>query len=63
MLASGRLDAASVLRIQGLRTRADPVVALAAIRAAQAELGRRVDQRGAGPVEAEAPIVIDMAGF
>ena len=60
-LASGRLDAASALRIAELRTRADPVVALAAIRAAQAELGRRVDQRGTGPVEAEAPIVIDMA--
>ena len=40
-LASGRLDAASALRIADLRTRADPVVALAAIRAAQAELGRK----------------------
>ena len=34
-LASGRLDAASALRIADLRTRADPVVALAAIRAAR----------------------------
>jgi ribonuclease BN (tRNA processing enzyme) len=60
-LAGGRLDAASAMRIQGLRTRADPVIALAAIRAAQAELGPRVDRRGTGPVEAEAPIVIDIA--
>ena len=59
-LASGRLDAASALRIADLRTRADPV-ALAAIRAAQAELGQRVDRRGTGPVEDEGPIVIDMA--
>jgi hypothetical protein len=60
-LASGRLDAASARRIADLRTRADPVVALAAIRAAQAELGGRVDQRGTDPVEANAPIVIDIA--
>jgi hypothetical protein len=60
-LASGRLDAASARRIADLRARADPVVALAAIRAAQAELGQRVDQRGTGPVDAAAPIVIDMA--
>ena len=32
-----------------------------AIRAAQAELGRRVDQRGSGPVETRAPIVLDGA--
>ena len=60
-LASGRLDAASAGRIADLRTRADPVVALAAIRAAQAELGQRVDQRGTSAVDAAAPIVIDMA--
>jgi hypothetical protein len=44
-----------------LRTRPDPVFALAAIRAAQAELGPRVDKRTARPVEGEAPIVIDIA--
>lgn len=58
-LARGQLTTDSAQRIADLRMRADPVVALAAIRAAQAELGRRVDQRGIGPVEA--PIVIDMA--
>jgi hypothetical protein len=52
-LASGRLDAASALRIADLRTRADPVVALAAIRAA--------DQRGTGSVGADALIVIGVA--
>ena len=47
-LASGRLDTKSMARIAELGGRADPVIALAAIRAAQAELGERVDQRGAG---------------
>ena len=60
-LASGRLDTESMARIAELRARADPVIALAAIRTAQAELGRRVDQRGTGPVETRAPIVLDVA--
>ena len=60
-LASGRIDADSATRIADLRARADPVVVLAAIRSAQAELGRRVDQRGTGPVETRAPIVLDVA--
>ena len=58
---SGRIDAESIARIAELKGRADPVIALAAIRAAQAELGRRVDQRGTGPVETRAPIVLDVA--
>ena len=45
-LASGRLDAESVARIVDPQDRADPAVALVAIRAAQVELGRRVDRRG-----------------
>ena len=60
-LASGRLDAESMARIHDLRSRADPVIALAAIRTAQAELGRRVDQRGVAPPTREAPIVVDLA--
>ena len=60
-LASGALDADSVARIADLQARADPVVALAAIRSAQAELGRRVDQRGSAPVETSAPVVLDVA--
>ena len=55
-LASRRLDAESAARIHELRGRADPVIALAAIRAAQADLGRRVDQRGVSPVTRQAPI-------
>jgi hypothetical protein len=36
-------------------------VALAAIRAAQADLGGRVDRRGTGAVTVDAPVVIDVA--
>jgi len=57
-LTSGRLDADSAARIASLRARADPVIALAAIRSAQAELGRRVDQRGTAPFSTKAPVVI-----
>ena len=60
-LASGRLDAGSTARISDLRGHADPVIALAAIRAAQAELGRRVDQRGVAAASGEAPVVVDLA--
>ena len=60
-LAHGLLDADSAASIADLRAHADPVVAIAAIRTAQAELGRRVDQRGSGPVEARAPVVLDVA--
>jgi hypothetical protein len=59
-LTSGRLDADSAARIVSLRARADPVIALAAIRSAQAELGRRVDRRGTAAVSAEAPVIIDV---
>ena len=48
-------------RIAELRGRADPVIALAAIRAAQAELGERVDQRGVAPATRDAPLVVDLA--
>ncbi len=41
-LASGRLNSESMARILDLRSRADPVIALAAVRAAQTELGQRV---------------------
>ena len=59
-LASGRLDTKSMARIAELGGRADPVIALAAIRAAQAELGRRVDQRGVATASGEAPVVVDL---
>ena len=59
--ATGLLDADSAAHIADLRARADPVVALVAIRSVQAELGRRVDRRGTGPVEMRAPVVLDVA--
>ena len=59
-LASELLDAESVARIAELGGRADPVIALAAIRAAQADLGRRVDQRGVAAASGETPIVVDL---
>ncbi len=58
-LASGRLDSESMARILDLRSRADPVIALAAVRAAQTELGQRVDQRGIAPAPKEAAIIVD----
>ena len=61
-LASGRLDAESLVRIRDLRRRADPVIALAAIRAAQAELGKRVDQRGIAPAPKASSIIVDLVG-
>ncbi len=60
-LASGRVDAASIARIVDLLNRADPVVALAAIRAAQADLGKRVDRRGIAPSAYESPVLVDLA--
>lgn len=61
-LASGRLDAASMARVRNLRSRADPVLALAAMRAAQAELGTRVDQRGSAPAPPASTIIVDLVG-
>ncbi len=60
-LASGRLDTESMARIAELRGRAYPAIALATIRAAQAELGRRVDQRGAAAASGETPVAVNLA--
>jgi hypothetical protein len=49
-------------RLRQLRARADPVVLLAEIRAAQGELGERVDRRGIEPVPPQ-PIVVDLDRF
>lgn len=43
-----------------LHAQADPVTLLAEIRAAQAELGERVDRRGQNPVQ---PIAVDLGRF
>ena len=44
-----------------MRGRADPVIALAMIRAAQVELGKRVDRRGIAPSAQDMPVVVDLA--
>ena len=49
-------------RLRQLRARADPVVLLAEIRAAQTELGERVDRRGTEPVVAQ-PVIVDLDRF
>ena len=49
-------------RLRQLRARADPVLLLAEIRAAQGELGERVDHRGIEPVSPR-PIVVDLDRF
>jgi hypothetical protein len=48
-------------RLRTLLAATDPVVAMADIRAAQAELGKRVDARGTG--RPELPVRIDLAQF
>jgi len=48
--------------LRRLYARADPVLLLAEIRAAQAELGQRVDRRGAEP-PSQQPIVVDLDRF
>src|SRR5215472_8608435 len=49
-------------RLRQLRARADPVVLLAEIRAAQGELGERVDRRGIEPVLAQ-PAIVNLDRF
>jgi len=61
-LARPDLDADAVKALQAMRAVADPVLLLAEIRAAQAELGRRVDRRGLTGDQAE-PISFDLPGF
>jgi hypothetical protein len=49
-------------RLRQLHAQADPVVLLAEMRAAQVELGERVDRRGTGAASKE-PIVVDLQRF
>jgi hypothetical protein len=49
-------------RLKILRTNSDPVLLLAEVRAAQEELGRRVDRRGMDGADNE-PIVVDLKRF
>ena len=50
-------------RLRAMLADADPVLLLAAMRAAQAELGQRVDERGMGAGRSVAPAPLDLARF
>ena len=62
-LAHVAVSDADKARLQGLLGSADPVLLLAAIRAAQADLGKRVDERGVAAGRSETPAPIDLAEF
>jgi hypothetical protein len=62
VLAHPAVSEADKARLRAMLAGADPVALLAEIRAAQAELGRRVDRRGLGRAEA-APGPIDLGRF
>jgi hypothetical protein len=53
VLAHEAISSVAKAKLAQLRATADPVVLLTEIRAAQEELGRRVDQRGMGPPTGE----------
>ena len=57
VLAHAEVAEESKVRLRQLHAQADPVLLLAEIRAAQAELGERVDRRGTETAQAE-PIIV-----
>ena len=61
-LAHAKVSDADKMRLRDMRAVADPVLLLAAMRAAQSELGKRVDERGMGAGR-DAPAPIDLARF
>jgi hypothetical protein len=63
VLAHAAVSDADKARLRAVLADADPVLLLAAIRAAQAELGKRVDERGTGLARADEPEPIDLARF
>jgi hypothetical protein len=62
LLSHPAIGAAEAKPFAALRTTSDPVLLLAEIRAAQEELGRRVDRRGLAGGQ-ETPIVVDLDRF
>lgn len=62
-LAHAAVPEADKAGLRAMLADADPVLLLARIRAAQAELGKRVDERGAGNARADAPAPIDLGRF
>ena len=62
VLVHAEVGEESKARLRQLHAQADPVLLLAEIRAAQAELGERVDRRGTETAQAE-PIIVDPNRF
>ena len=62
-LAHAAVSDMDKVRLRDMLADADPVLLLAGIRAAQAELGKRVDERGMGAARVDPPAPIDLAQF
>ena len=62
-LAHTGVSDADKARLRDMLANADPVLLLAEMRAAQSELGKRVDARGMGAGRCDAPAPIDLAQF
>ncbi|PWC26807.1 integrase catalytic domain-containing protein [Teichococcus aestuarii] len=62
-LAHASVSEADKVQLRGMLADADPVLLLAGIRAAQVELGKRVDARGIKAGRAETPAPLDLALF
>ena len=62
-LAHTGVSDANKAGLRGMLAHADPVVLLAEMRAAQAELGKRVDARGTGAGREDPPAPLDLARF
>lgn len=62
-LAHAAVAEADKARLRAMLAGTDPVLLLAEIRAAQAELGERVDERGMGASRGETPAPVDLARF
>jgi hypothetical protein len=62
-LAHAAVSEVDKSRLRGMLADADPVLLLAGIRGSQAELGKRVDERGMAAGRAETPAPLDLALF
>ena len=62
-LAHAALSDADKTRLRDMLDHADPVLLLVEIRAAQGDLGKRVDERGMGAGRSEPPAPTDLAQF
>jgi hypothetical protein len=62
VLAHATVTEEGKVRLRQLHAQADPVILLAEIRTAQAELGDRIDRRGTEPVQPQ-PIAVDLDRF